>query len=264
MNPHSLFACFAVALLCVAYAPSYAQSPAELTTAECFTNAAGEKLLYRLYRPTGVATDRKLPLVLFLHGAGERGTNNVSQLVHGIASLIRYGQQANDPAILLIPQCPAGKRWVEVPWDAPSHTMPAEPSYSMHLALELVRTTMASLPVDPTRVYVTGISMGGYGTWDAIQREPKLFAAALPICGGGDTAQAPAIKRVPIWTFHGDKDGAVPVNRSRDMVNALKACGGNIQYREYPGAGHNVWTRTYDDNAVLSWFFAQRLNGAGK
>lgn len=241
-----------------------AQGVDSLTSARRFTGANGEVLLYRLYRPADAAADRKLPLVLFLHGAGERGTNNVSQLKHGVEALIRHGQQTGDPAILLIPQCPTDKKWVDAPWNAPSHTMPAEPSPPLRLALELVRATLAALPVDPSRVYVTGISMGGYGTWDAIQREPRLFAAALPICGGGDTAQAPAIKRVPIWTFHGDKDGAVPVSRSRDMVSALKTCGGNIQYREYPGAGHDVWTRTYSDSEVLTWFFAQRLAGADR
>ena len=264
MNPHSLFVCSAAVFLCLACSSLRAQPPAALTSAECFKNSAGEKLLYRLYRPAEVAANRKLPLVLFLHGAGERGTNNVSQLKHGIEALIRHGQQTGDPAILLIPQCPTDKKWVDAPWNAPSHTMPSEPSPPLRLALELVRATRASLPVNPSRVYVTGISMGGYGTWDAVQREPRLFAAALPICGGGDTAQAPAIKRVPIWTFHGDKDGAVPVSRSRDMVSALRACGGNVQYREYPGAGHDVWTRTYSDSEVLTWFFAQRLAGADR
>ena len=241
-----------------------AETAEEVTTPAVFKTADGETLNYRIYLPKPLPAGRKLPLVLFLHGAGERGSNNVSQLKHGVLPLIRYGTATNDPAILLVPQCPANRQWVDVPWNTPSHTMPAQPSLPMKLALALVREKMATLPVDPARVYVTGISMGGYGTWDAVQREPRLFAAALPICGGGDTAQAPAIKRVPIWTFHGDKDGAVPVRRSRDMVSALRACGGNVQYREYPGAGHDVWTRTYSDNEVLTWFFAQRLAGADR
>jgi len=235
-----------------------AQTVQELTTPAVFTTPANETLHYRLYLPKNIPADKKLPLVLFLHGAGERGTNNVSQLVHGVLPLIRYGAASNDPAILLVPQCPAKMQWVDVPWGAPRHTMPERPSLPMRLALALVREKIAALPVDPSRIYVTGISMGGYGTWDAIQREPALFAAALPICGGGDTACAPAIRRIPIWAFHGDKDGAVPVSRARDMTQALEACGGKIQYREYPGAGHDVWTRTYNDNAVLSWFFSQR------
>jgi predicted peptidase len=235
-----------------------APSARDLTTPEVFKAASGETLNYRLYLPPP-PTDKKLPVVLFLHGAGERGADNALQLKHGIASLIRYGKEAGDPAILLIPQCPAGGSWVDAIWDAPAHTMKERPADALRLALALLRDTLATLPADPARVYVTGISMGGYGTWDAIQRTPGLFAAALPICGGGDTAMAPAVKRVPVWTFHGDKDAAVPVSRSRDMVKALEACGGNIQYREYPGAGHDVWTQTYNDTAVLAWFFAQRL-----
>lgn len=230
----------------------------ELTAPEVFTSSAGETLNYRLYMPKTIPPGKKLPIVLFLHGAGERGTNNVSQLVHGILPLIRYGESADDPAILLIPQCPSGMQWVNVPWNAPRHTMPKEPSQPMRLALALLHQKIAVFPVDPARIYVTGISMGGYGAWDAVQREPHLFAAAMPICGGGDTACAPALKDLPIRVFHGDKDGAVPVTRSRDMVQALKACGGNVQYREYPGAGHNVWTRTYADRDVLKWFFSQR------
>lgn len=237
----------------------FAETVQELTTPEVFKTPSGETLSYRLYLPKNVPADKKLPLVLFLHGAGERGSDNSSQLKHGVMSLIRHGITANDPAILLVPQCSNGMQWVSVPWAAKSHTMPAQPSLPMKLALALVHEKLSQLPVDPLRVYVTGVSMGGYGTWDAIQREPGLFAAAMPICGGGDTACAPAIKHIPLWIFHGDKDGAVPVERSRDMFNALKACGSAAQYREYPGAGHDVWTRTYADPAVLTWFFAQRL-----
>ncbi len=235
-----------------------AETALELTTPEVFTTPAGETLNYRLFLPGNLPADKKLPLVIFLHGAGERGTNNVSQLKHGVLALIRHGAAAGDPAIILVPQCPAGQQWVDVPWAAPSHSMPAQPSPSMRLALALLREKMASLPVDTARVYVTGVSMGGYGTWDAIQREPALFAAALPICGGGDAARAQDIKGIPIWTFHGDKDTAVPVTRSREMFKALQACGGAVQYREYPEAGHDVWTRTYSDPSVLTWFFAQR------
>ena len=234
-----------------------AQTAQEETTAEIFTAPSGEILRYRQHLPKNVAAGKKLPLVLFLHGAGERGTNNVSQLKHGVSALLQHGAKANDPAVLLAPQCPSGMQWVNVPWSAPSHTMPEQPSDAMRLALALLREKLATLPIDPDRVYVTGVSMGGYGTWDAIQREPALFAAALPICGGGDTARAPAIKNIPVWTFHGDKDTAVPVTRSRDMAKALEACGGKIQYREYPGAGHDVWTRTYNDSDVLAWFFSQ-------
>ena len=236
-----------------------AETAKELTTPEVFKSPSGETLNYRLYLPKNIPADKKLPVVLFLHGAGERGDDNFSQLKHGVLSLIKYGSATNDPAIIIVPQCPNGMQWVNVPWAAKSHTMPAQPSQPMSLALSLLREKLKTLPVDLNRVYVTGVSMGGYGTWDAIQREPALFAAAVPICGGGDASCAPAIKQIPIWIFHGDKDGAVPVERSRDMFKALQACGSAVQYREYPGAGHDVWTRTYNDSSVLAWFFAQRL-----
>ena len=100
--------------------------------------------------------------------------------------------------------------------------------------------------------------MGGYGTWDIIQRFPNKFAAAIPVCGGGDLAGAPVFKDIPIWVFHGDKDGAVPVSRSRDMITALKACNSKVKYTEYPDVGHNSWTQTYSNPNVLKWLFNQR------
>ena len=134
----------------------------------------------------------------------------------------------------------------------------------MKLTLLLLQEALAKYPVDRSRIYATGISMGGYGTWDIIQRKPELFAAAIPICGGGDASLAPKIKDIPIWIFHGDADPVVPVVRSRDMYGALKAIGANVRYREYPEAGHDVWTRTYSDTEVLKWLFAQKRPAAAK
>jgi predicted peptidase len=235
----------------------FAQGAEALTAAETFKTSDGETLKYRLHMPEALAAGAKVPLILFLHGAGERGDDNARQLKHGVADLIRFSQ-TNGQAVVLAPQCPTGQQWVNVNWNALSHSMPSMPSAPMKLALLLLQEKLASLPVDPSRIYVTGISMGGYGAWDIVQRKPELFAAAIPICGGGDTRLATEIKRVPLWVFHGDQDGAVPVSRSRDMVNALKASDANVQYREYPGAGHDVWTRTYADTTVLTWLFAQR------
>ena len=237
-----------------------AQTVGELTKPEVFQTAEGETLSYRIYLPADIPAGKRVPLVLFFHGAGERGYDNTAQLKHGVADLVRYAL-TNGPAIVIAPQCPKEMQWVNTNWSAPSHIMPSMPSVPMKLALLLLQDKIAKLPVDSNRVYVTGVSMGGYGTWDAIQRKPDLFAAAIPICGGGDSARAQSLKMIPIWAFHGDKDTAVPVSRSRDMVNALNACGGKVQYREYPGAGHDVWTRTYADPAVLAWLFAQRRSG---
>lgn len=214
-------------------------------------------LKYRIFVPRGIGWMEKVPLVLFLHGAGERGTNNVAQLVHGVPQIIGYSERTGQKAIVIAPQCPNGAQWVDTPWSAPAHTMNPEPSVNMAKAMALIDDVMARYPVDRDRVYVTGISMGGYGTWDIAQREPQKFAAAMPICGGGDVACAPRLKGLPVRAVHGDADSVVPVKRSRDMVAALKAAGGDVTYNEIPEAGHNVWSCTYDDDAALKWLFNQ-------
>ena len=232
---------------------------AQLTVPLVYTNAQGATIPYRFAAPKELDLEKKYPLVILFHGAGERGTNNVSQLVHGATDLLNYMREKKIEAYFIAGQCPAGKQWVDTPWTQLSHTMPEKPSESMALMIELIEKTMKELPVDRDQVLVTGISMGGYGTWDIVQRHPDWFAAAMPCCGGGDTALAEKIRNVPIWAFHGDKDMVVPFKRSRNMVAALWAVDGKIRYREYPGVGHACWGATYADwDNVLSWFFAQR------
>ena len=218
-----------------------------------------QTLPYRIYVPAHLDTTEKVPLILFLHGAGERGNDNTAQLIHGVSNLVDYSIRTNQPFVLLAPQCPAGSQWVNVPWNAAQHTMPPTPSESLKLALDLVRQTMDTQPVDPHRIYVTGLSMGGFGTWDCIQRNPDIFAAAVPVCGGGDIALAAKIKNVPVWVFHGDQDPVVSPQRSRDMVNAIRQAGGWPRYTEYAGVGHDAWTATYDNDEVWDWLLAQNL-----
>ena len=232
---------------------------AQLTVPLVYTNAQGATIPYRFAAPKELDLEKKYPLVILFHGAGERGTNNVSQLVHGATDILNYMREKKIEAYFIAGQCPAGKQWVDTPWNQLSHTMPEKPSESMALMIELIEKTMKELPVDRDQVLVTGISMGGYGTWDIVQRHPDWFAAAMPCCGGGDTALAERIRDVPIWAFHGDRDTTVPFKRSRNMVAALWAVDGKIRYREYPGVGHACWGPTYADwDNVLSWFFAQR------
>jgi predicted peptidase len=128
----------------------------------------------------------------------------------------------------------------------------------MALTLGLVESLTKEFSIDQRRMYVTGLSMGGYGVWDAVQRQPMLFAAAVPICGGGDTALAKSFAQLPIWAFHGDGDTTVKPQRSRDMIAALKAAGGQPRYTEYPNTGHNSWTATYANREVYAWLFAQK------
>ena len=226
------------------------------TEAREYTNSTDKVFRYRWAEKTP-ADGSKVPLVIFLHGAGERGDNNVSQLHHGVADIVAW-LDANEAGFKFFAgQVPAGKLWVDVSWSSTSHTMPVEPSETMGLLLEFMDTLLADESVDTNRVYATGISMGGYGTWDLISRRPEVFAAAIPICGGADLAQAPKLASMPIWTFHGSKDTSVPVCRSRNMMSALWAVGSDAHYWEHPDAPHNVWTRTYQNSEVLTWFFAQ-------
>ena len=235
---------------------------AAVLEARTYAGRAGGSLNYRIYAPERVDSGRRYPLVLFLHGAGERGDDNAVQLQWGVWPVVSYMKEKGIDGYLIAPQCPNGKQWVDTPWDLLAHKMPDSPSAAMALVVELLEKAIRDMPGDASRVYVTGLSMGGYGTWDVVQRRPELFAAAMPVCGGGDASLAWKIRDVPIWTFHGDKDSVVPVARSRQMVSALWQCGGNIRYREYPGVGHGCWIPTYNDHAVLDWLFAQRLRGA--
>ena len=220
--------------------------------------SGGATLRYRLLEPAPAADGSRPALVLFLHGAGERGDDNAAQLKHGAVEFQR--RQAEHPCLVLVPQCPAGQKWVEVDWSgrAGTGTFPARPSEPLKLALEVLDGLIAAGKVDPHRVYVTGLSMGGYGTWYAAGMLGSRFAAAAPICGGGDPEWAKRYVGLPTWAFHGADDKAVPVDRSREMIEAIKAAGGEPKYTEYPLVGHDSWTRTYADDAFHAWLFAQR------
>ena len=220
-----------------------------------FTGANGKVLKYRLVEKTP-SNGSKVPLLFFFHGAGQRGDDNTAQLGN-LPDIVTW-LDANEAGFKLVAgQVPSGKLWVEVNWSSTSHTMPVEPSETMCLLLEFMDTLLADPSVDTNRVYATGLSMGGYGTWDAISRRPEVFAAAIPICGGADVAQASNIKDIPIWAFHGSKDGSVPVFRSRSMMSALWNAGSDAHYWEYPDAPHDVWSRTYRNGDVLNWLFTQ-------
>lgn len=215
-------------------------------------------LPYRLLRPKDYDASRRYPLVIFYHGAGERGDDNVKQLVHGMNDFASDDVMAKYPCFVIAPQCPNGVQWVDTPWSADAHTMPEKPTEPMRLSLELITSLQSELSIDANRLYVTGLSMGGFGVWDAIQRQPKRFAAAVPICGGGDPAFAKQLVQFPIWAFHGEADTAVKPKRSRDMVAALKAAGGSPKYTEYPGVGHNSWAATYANREMYARLFAQK------
>jgi hypothetical protein len=369
-----------------------------------YKDADGNVLLYRLYKPKNYDAGQKYPLILFLHGAGERGNNNIAQ-VRDALHWAKDAVQTENPCFILAPQCPGkreafqlygtrkefnadfadydksagqwksysiplaklttgpksylslvnaadkkspatgefrniklheegapataldlrkldfakrvgtGKatvsddgttitlegdlrvkapleytvtprtilefdfrsgaqglshaiamdaddffdyRWANMDWSAKRGAAGKTLSTPMRLTLDVLAQLRKEFNVDEKRLYVTGLSMGGYGTWDVIARNPTLFAAAVPFCGGADEATAPVIKDIPIWCFHGGADPTVPTERSRNMIKALKDAGGNPKYTEYPGVGHNSWDKAYSEPELPKWMFAQK------
>jgi predicted peptidase len=223
-----------------------------------FQAAGGGVLPYLLLKPARIEPGRTYPLVLFYHGSGQRGDDNRSQWKHGVDVFRQPENRRKYPCFVAAPQCPLERQWVDVPWSADAGAQPAEPSEPMRLSLELLDALQREFGIDADRLYVTGISMGGYGAWDVITRHPNRFAAAVPVCGGGDETKAHAIARLPVWAFHGDADTVVKPQRSRNMIAAMRQVGGNPRYTEYPGVAHDSWTRAYHEPELLAWMFAQK------
>jgi predicted peptidase len=230
-----------------------------LFSREMFEDGTNGALAYRLMAPAKLEEGHRYPLVLFLHGAGERGDDNNAQLLHGMREFASDAHRQKFPAWVVAPQCPAEKRWVDVDWSRDQVAAPAEPGVELRLCHSLIESLSKQFPVDRDRVYVCGLSMGGFGTYDAVARWPELFAAAAPICGGSDISPEviARMKQVPMWIAHGDADATVPVSLSRDVVAALKEAGAEPHYVEMAGVGHDSWSATFADEAFLEWLFAQ-------
>lgn len=229
---------------------------------KCEWKSENGTLLYQKYTPE-LKAGEKYPLIIFLHGAGERGDNNISQVAgqDAFLNLIFGPDGSKHSAYLIAPQCPSDKKWCEVEWGNPdSHKMPETPSYGMQLLHELLQSMKVKDQIDPNRIYVTGISMGGYGTFDFLVRYSDEIAAAVPVCGGADNeklASMPELKKIPVWIFHGGADGVVKTQRSRNAFEALQKNGVNVQYTEYPGVGHGCWGLAYHQDGLVEWLFAQ-------
>ncbi len=195
---------------------------------------------YSLFLPADYAKNKRKrwPLILFLHGAGQRGDNLDLLKEHGIPKIL--DRNPDFPFIVVSPQCPADGWWST---DVPSALLD-----------EIVR----KYRVDEDRVYVTGLSMGGFGTWLLALEYPHRFAAIAPICGGGNPLIAHRIKHLPVWAFHGAKDKVVPLAKTKEMVEALRKCGGNVKLTIYPDAEHDAWTRTYENPILYQWFLKHR------
>ena len=244
------------------------QSPAQnVLTSACggpvtvndFLAGSYNGIAYRLFVPENYDPSTSYPLVLFLHGAGERGNDNISQVNEWPLLFAQDSNQVRWPSFVLVPQCPIDQQWVDVPWANGSYsldTVPISPAISnVHNLLGQLQSTYN---LDATRLYVTGLSMGGFGTWDIITRFPDAFAAAIACCGAGDPGKASLIKDIPIRFYHSDDDLVVPVGGSRDMNVALtNASAIDAVYKEYTGWGHASWIAAYNEPGLLPWLYAQ-------
>ena len=232
--------------------PPPAQDVVDGFVARSFKGANGVTLPYRLFVPER-KTGGSLPAIVYLHGAAGAGTDNLKQITGGNTLGTHVWttkeRQARHPAFVIAPQAAEGERW---------STTTSQLAPYASLALELLTNLSKEFSIDADRIYLVGQSLGGYGTWDVVSKRPELFAAAVPLCGGGDPARVAAARNVPIWAFHGAVDQTVPVDRSREMVAALREAGVAVKYTEYPNVGHNVWTVAFAERELPDWLFAQR------
>jgi predicted peptidase len=221
----------------------------------------GDTLPYRLLKPVNPEVKQKFPLVIFLHGAGERGRDNEAHIQHIRELFLDERNRGKYPCYVLAPQCPKKESWSSYRRQEAGATISEKPTRPMQMVTDLIEKVMKEYPIDPSRIYVTGLSMGGYGTWDLLARYPNKFAAAIPICGGGDAKTAAVFKHVPIWAFHGALDEVVPPQESRKMIKALQEAGGIPGYTEYPDIEHDSWVQAYREPHLIHWLFEQRLAG---
>ncbi len=229
-------------------------SQTSLFSFEKYTSPSGDTLNYRQLISDYDSTS-KYPLVIFLHGSGERGNDNEAQLKWGVMNFASDRNMKTHRPIVIAPQCPKNMSWGNFSYNDMS--LKPTPSKPMELLIELINKAIKELPVDTNRIYITGLSMGGFGTFDAVSRHPNLFAAAVPVCGGGDTSKASTISHIPFWVFHGALDSTVNTSLSQNMVNALTNAGANPGFTQYPEAGHFSWIAAYSDDMMIDWLFRQ-------
>ena len=224
-----------------------------------------DTLPYRLLLPKNYDASKKYPLVLFLHGAGERGSDNEAQLTHGWKVFLQDSVREKYQAIVVFPQCAANSYWSNVQIVNDTVTKKrifnflkdGKPTIAMKMVLHLLDELEDNYKLDDDRYYVGGLSMGGMGTFELVRRKPKMFAAAFAICGGANTATAKKLKRTDWWIFHGLKDDVVSPEFSRNMTDALKAVGADVKLTLYPAANHNSWDAAFAEKDLLPWLFSK-------
>ncbi len=229
------------------------------TTRVTRADGSPEEFHYRLLKPPMAESGTPHPLVVYLHGIGERGDDNRAQLRFLPEWMAEAGRRRQFPCFLLAPQCKSDRLWVETP-RAFDRAAPRRPPRSqMQAVINMLDEVASGFAVDQSRLYLTGLSMGGYGSWDLGTRLAERWAAVAPICGGGDELYADRLVGVPVWAWHGDADDVVPVRKSRAMIEAIRRAGGDPKYTELPGVGHDCWTAAYTAaDGVVPWMFAQR------
>ncbi len=244
-----------VLLLFFALGNSNSYSQSSLFSDENYVNPKGDTLQYRQLVSDYDAIS-KYPLVIFLHGSGERGNDNKAQLKWGVQNFTSKRLMQTHKPIVIAPQCPKNMSWGNFSFKDMS--LKSTPTKTMTLLIELINKIKTTMPIDTNRIYITGLSMGGFGTFDAITRHPDLFAAAVPVCGGGDVSSAKKISHIPIWIFHGALDAAVSPDLSQQMYDALKKQGASPGLTIYPDIGHFSWIPAYNDTKLMDWLFKQQ------
>jgi predicted peptidase len=223
-----------------------------------FESDNGGTLPYQFRIPENYQVDRRYPLLVFLHGAGELGDDNSRQTINFPGNFLNAPNSRDYPFFIIAPQCPSKDTWVSFPNYPRNAQTTQNPTPATRLTIELIEKLLSEYNIDEHRVYVLGVSLGGEGTFDIVSRRPDLFAAAVPICGIVDAAKASSMKDVSLWIFHGEDDDINPVIYSRMIVQALNAEGVSPRYTEYKGAGHSIWNRVYDEPELPPWLFSQQ------
>ena len=248
-------------LILVLFSFSFIEAQNTLFIKKEFINKS-DTLRYQVLFPKNYDINKTYPLVVFLHGSGERGSDNEKQLVHGSSLFTDSVNQLNYPAIVIFPQCPEKESWVNFSYEKKgtfSFTDKRKPTKQLEMVLNLIKYYKKNEAVDTKRIYVSGLSLGGMGTYDLICRHPKIFAAAIPICGAVNLKRLKSVRKVPIRIFHGSEDSAVSVEYSRNAYIELKANGSQVvEYKEYPGVNHDSWTSAFAEPDFLKWMFSQK------